>query len=77
MTLIIVLFRFFARHMKLLMDILSIPYVDFEDDLSTYIAMSFIYKVVPNNLAPYQMACFLFKFKIVDTFTWCNLAKLY
>lgn len=70
-------FIFFAGHKKLLMDTLSIPYVDFEDDLSAYTATGLIYKVVPSSLASYQIARFFFQFKIVDTSIWCNPAKLY
>jgi hypothetical protein len=44
--------------MKFLMDALSIPYVDFEDDLLAYTATGLMYKVVLNSLVPYKWRAF-------------------
>jgi hypothetical protein len=42
--------------MKLFMDTFHIPYADVEDELTIYITMGLIYKIVLSTLMLYQMA---------------------
>jgi hypothetical protein len=55
------------------MDDLNIPYIDIKNELTLYMSISMICKVVPNSLAPYQMTCFLVEFNIKNIFIWFDL----
>jgi hypothetical protein len=54
------------RHVKLLMDILHILYVDIEDEFTMYATTSLIHKVVLGTLVPYHMAQFFIGFNITN-----------
>jgi hypothetical protein len=58
--------QFLVGHAKLVMDMLNIPYIDVEDEMTMYMATSLIYQTVPGTFTPYQMVCFLVKFKITN-----------
>ncbi len=49
-------------HAKFIMDALNIPYANFEDQLTQYMANVMIRKTTPRSLAPYQMARFFNQF---------------
>ncbi len=48
------------------MDMLNIPYVDMEEEMTIYMATGLICWVMFDTLVPYQMAHFLVEFKIID-----------
>lgn len=62
-----------SRHTKCVMDVLNIPYNNIEVDLIMYTTINMICKEIPGNLMPFQMARFLFEFKITNTNIWSNL----
>jgi hypothetical protein len=53
-------------HAKFMLDVLNIPHAKFEDQLTQYMANVMIQKTTPTSLAPYQMACFLIDFDIIN-----------
>lgn len=59
--------------MKLIMDVLNIPYVEIEDKLMVYTTISMIRKEVFKIFAPYQMVGILIEFKITDVSIWSDL----
>ncbi len=59
-------------HVKLLMDILHILYVDIEDEFTMYATTSLIHKVVLDTLVPYHMAQFFIGFNITNVNIWLD-----
>jgi hypothetical protein len=48
------------------MDMLNIPYIDVEDEMTMCVATSLIYRTGPGTFTPYQMVRFLVKFNITN-----------
>jgi hypothetical protein len=56
------------------MDMLNIPYVDMEEEMTMYMAIGLICRAVFDTLVPYQMVHFLVEFKITNISISYNLS---
>ncbi len=60
-------------HVKLLMDVLHILYVDIKVEFTMYATTSLIHKVVLGILVPYRMARIFIGFNITNVSIWLDL----
>jgi hypothetical protein len=65
---------YILRHVKLMFNILDIPYKEFKDQIIQCMANAMIWKTIPIGINMlYQITCFLVEFEIINIFIWWDL----
>ncbi len=62
---------YILRHVKLMFNILDIPYIKFKDQIIQCMTNAMIWKTIPVRIDMlYQITCFLVEFEIINIFIW-------
>ncbi len=64
---------FYARYMKVMLEVFGLKYVDIENNLTNWKAKKMLKEVVIGDLTTFEMYKFSSDFKIVDMNMWLDL----